>query len=234
MKFRLGMTILSFSFMAIAFQNCSKTHFTSDESEMYFKAETVAPDVPLPSNGGGDDGSQPVETMPPQTMATPAPNPTPADIPQLPPVTDPVAGPVMDPGTTPGMEPSKDHGKCDNSSSHDQAGHKDDKGHKGDAVAGLVECELGSPSLKIKLNQDFDAEHSNSQSSRVCMTENACLKVLNTYAADRKCSMDLGTPYSSGSPAQCTKIFPGSKGTCHNAKVLSDDAIKAILEKMGK
>ncbi len=64
------------------------------------------------------------------------------------------------------------------------------------------------------------------------MSRHACLDVLNTYAADRSCSMATGAPSTPSSGAACTKIFPGSKGTCHNAAVISDADVDAVLARM--
>lgn len=227
MNLRITVTILSLSFLAVAFQNCSQTHFTGAESNLSFKAEAIdpngssAPQDPMTSIGNGDDGVLIPDgtTQPPLTPSETPPDM--ADVPmQDPPEQDPVQG------------PGKSH--ADNPQHDPQDDPQDDNDHGPMLSASLVECELGSPSLKIKLNQTFPAEHSNDQSTRVCMTENACLVLMNTYAADRECSMALGAATSSGSTAQCTKIFPGSKGTCHNAASLSDEAISKILVDMGK
>jgi hypothetical protein len=98
----------------------------------------------------------------------------------------------------------------------------------------LVECELGSPNLKIKLSLTLNAQHSNDQATRVCMSENACLNIINEYAASHSDSMAMGAETSPGSTNQSTHVFPGSKGTCKNAQVLSDDQIVAILAEMAK
>lgn len=101
-------------------------------------------------------------------------------------------------------------------------------------VSSLVECELGHPNKKVVFGTNF-APGSNASSTRVCMSEDSCLKVLNAYAAVRDCSLNLGPASSTASPnSQCTKIFPGSKGTCHNAKLMSDEEIANILEAMAK
>jgi hypothetical protein len=114
------------------------------------------------------------------------------------------------------------------------SGHPEDEEENPEVAdsSNLVECELNSPSLKIKIS--LAAEHSNGQSARVCMSENACLKLINDYAAGHNNSMEKGPETSPGSPAKCTKIFPGSKGTCHNARVLSDEQIAGVLAEMGK
>jgi hypothetical protein len=101
-------------------------------------------------------------------------------------------------------------------------------------VSSLIECELGHPNKKVVFGTSF-APGSNASSTRVCMSEDSCLKVINAYAAVRDCALNLGPASSSASPnSQCTKIFPGSKGTCHNAKVMSDQEIASVLQAMGK
>src|SRR5437868_6849241 len=97
------------------------------------------------------------------------------------------------------------------------------------ADAGLVECQLGSPNAKIILNSDFETG-SNASATRICMSKNACLSIFNAYAAARSCSLSSGAATASA-PAgtQCTQVFPGSKGTCHNAKALTDTQVKDML-----
>jgi len=98
----------------------------------------------------------------------------------------------------------------------------------------LIECELGHPNKKVIYGESF-APGSNASATRACMSEDSCLKVINAYAAVRGCELNPGPATSEASPnSQCTKIFPGSKGTCHNAKILSDDDVVKILENMGQ
>ncbi|WP_413291260.1 hypothetical protein [Bdellovibrio sp. HCB337] len=94
----------------------------------------------------------------------------------------------------------------------------------------LVECDMGRPNTKVILNAMLKASHSNASATRVCMSENACLKVINAFAAKRDCS--LSKPVSGDSGEQCTQIFPGSKGTCKNAAKISDAEVAEILKKM--
>jgi hypothetical protein len=101
-------------------------------------------------------------------------------------------------------------------------------------TSSLIECELGHPNKKVIFGESF-APGSNASSTRACMSEDSCLKVINAYAAVRGCELKAGPATSETSPnSQCTKIFPGSKGTCHNAKILSDEAVVKILENMAK
>ncbi|MNT06457.1 hypothetical protein D3C72_1411230 [compost metagenome] len=97
----------------------------------------------------------------------------------------------------------------------------------------LVECELISPKQKIIFDQVL-SEGSNKSATRVCMSENACLKVINSYAAKRDCKLSLGASSLQDSESQCTRIFPGSKGTCRNAGVVSDEKVAEVLDLMGK
>ncbi|MGZ3743287.1 MAG: hypothetical protein ACXWRE_07220 [Pseudobdellovibrionaceae bacterium] len=260
MKSKVVLTVLSLGVMALAFQNCSQTHFTSGEGTVYFKAEALPTGSVLPSNQGGNDGSTmsgPTTSPTPGSTTGTTPSPTPGSTPgSMPGSTDTTPGSITDGAPTPtpapmpsvtpgdgtlppvaGSNQDRSGGNCKDKGNEADDDSKDNDSkdvHGKDPVQDLVECELMSPSMKIKLNQTFEGEHSNDSSTRVCMTENACLKILNTYAADHNCSMALGAATSTGNPTQCTEVFPGSKGTCHNAKVLSDDAISAILANMAK
>jgi hypothetical protein len=102
----------------------------------------------------------------------------------------------------------------------------------------LVECDLGRPNTKVILSKTLKSG-SNSSSTRVCMSENACLKIVNAYAEKHDCSIaknsGSGSSGSSGSHQkneQCTAIFPGSRGTCKNATKVTDLEIAAILKSM--
>jgi hypothetical protein len=64
------------------------------------------------------------------------------------------------------------------------------------------------------------------------MSEFACLELVNGYAAARNCSLNSGPATTPGSNAQCTERFPGSRGTCHNATVLSDAEVMELLAGM--
>ncbi|MFM6929301.1 MAG: hypothetical protein ACKOX6_12615 [Bdellovibrio sp.] len=98
----------------------------------------------------------------------------------------------------------------------------------------LVECELNGAKDKIVLSTNV-ATGSNAQVSRICMSENACLNLINEYAVSHDCSLSSGAATSpSSNGVQCTKVFPGSKGTCKNAKALSDAEISGLLIKLGK
>lgn len=99
----------------------------------------------------------------------------------------------------------------------------------------LVECQILHPNNKVVLASDFEMRHSNSSSIRVCMSRRACLDIVNEYAARHKCSLLAGPGADPADPQlQCTEIFPGSKGTCHNARKLSEqqvaDQLNALLK----
>lgn len=98
----------------------------------------------------------------------------------------------------------------------------------------LVECELSNSSKKVVLAGSLSVG-SNAQVSRICMSENACLNLVNEYAVSHDCSLAAGAATSpSSNGVQCTKVFPGSKGTCKNSKGLSDDEVSALLVKLGQ
>jgi hypothetical protein len=96
-----------------------------------------------------------------------------------------------------------------------------------------VECELISSKQKIVLTETFQIG-SNASATRVCMSENACLRLINAYAAKRDCEISAGPSSLAASEAQCTKIFPGSKGTCHKATLISDERVAQLLESLAK
>lgn len=128
--------------------------------------------------------------------------------------TDPEAPLVMD--TPVNEEPEKHDPKSDE-----------------DASINVVECEIISSKQKIILSEVLQIG-SNASASRVCMSENACLQLINAYSAKRDCSLSAGPSSLASSESQCTRIFPGSKGTCRNATVISDEKVAQILESMGK
>lgn len=104
---------------------------------------------------------------------------------------------------------------------------------KEEIASTLVECELMSASQKVIFDQVLKVG-SNASASRVCMSEYSCLKLINSYAAKRECQLSQGESSLQDSESQCTKIFPGSKGTCHKAQVISDEKVAEVLELMAK
>jgi hypothetical protein len=98
--------------------------------------------------------------------------------------------------------------------------------------ADIVECQMLHPNRKIILGAEIVESPSNASSSRVCMSRNACLELVNAYAARHDCSLATGAGHEADPQLQCTEIFPGSRGTCHNAKILSDDEVAEILNRL--
>lgn len=210
-----GLTIGAASLVCIiAFQNCSPANFVGQAGNPVVftsmtpdAAEDLVRDPGIDPNTDGD--SDPVS----DPVAGPVSDP----------VSDPVAGPVSDPVadpvvSDPGKRPSKDP-------------ISDEEPENQSESSNLVECELIHPNQKVILSGVF-MKGSNNSATRVCMSENACLKLINEYASKRDCTLGLGASSESASETQCTKIFPGSKGTCHNAAVISDDNVMGILNSM--
>lgn len=96
----------------------------------------------------------------------------------------------------------------------------------------FIECHIPSNQKFVTLGKIFDSG-SNSVNSRVCMSEEACLTLVNSYLAARDCQFD-GLKGSGGSDRQCTQVFPGSKGTCRNAVLVDDQKIVQIIAEMEK
>jgi hypothetical protein len=112
----------------------------------------------------------------------------------------------------------------------------DKKNPKGGSdTSGLVECQMLHPNQKVVLSYELFVQHGNSTSVRVCMSENACLKLINAFAVQHSCSLDASAPAAQADAnRQCTEIFPGSKGTCHNAAIVTDAQVTELLKKMGE
>ena len=87
------------------------------------------------------------------------------------------------------------------------------------------------PNRKIVLGSEFEMSPSNASSHRVCMTRHACLSLINAYAERHECSLAPGLGQDA-EPTQCTEVFPGTKGTCHNATVLSDEQVSEQLDQL--
>ena len=137
------------------------------------------------------------------------------------------------PSPSPSSSPSNGHASNGGKDQGHSCNGKDDSSIDQSADQ-LVECELNSSSDKVVLAESI-AIGSNAQLNRICMSENACLNLVNEYAVSHDCSLTPGAATSpSSNGVQCTKVFPGSKGTCKNAKVLSDADVSALLAKLGK
>lgn len=119
----------------------------------------------------------------------------------------------------------------------------------------IVECDMGASNQIIELaatdpkiflvgssNQLVNNGDPNSndnsgdgtETGRVCMSQNACLVLMNSYASVRSCTLHTGAATASSTATQCTAIFPGSLGTCKNATIVSDSQVAAILMTMGQ
>lgn len=143
-------------------------------------------------------------------------------------------GQVQTPAASTSPSPNPAASPCDNGKNPKKDGtDSPQSGASSDATADLVECELLHPNMKVVLDYSLIGEHGNSSSVRVCMSRNACLQLVNAFAVQHSCTLDASTPASAAdAQSQCIKIFPGSKGTCHNATILSDDQVTSILQKM--
>lgn len=208
------------------YQNCSQTHFTSAMDGAVLKAETLPADTSSPGDDGQviipGDSADPSPT--PVVSPTPAATPTPAASPSP---DDKKGGPKdKDPSSMPPQA-----GGPGDSSKPPQAGGNN--GKDGSDQSDLVECQMLHPNKKVVLSYELFVQHGNSSKVRVCMSTNACLKLINAFAVQHSCSLDASAPMAAADAGrQCTEIFPGSKGTCHNASVLSDDQVTELLKKM--
>lgn len=109
-----------------------------------------------------------------------------------------------------------------------------DHKHEHIASSDLIECEIMGANAKVVLGKSKLLEiGSNASATRVCMTENACLKMVNSYAAGHGGSLALGEA-KAANESQVAKIFPGSKGTCKNALPLTDATVQKLLAAMVK
>jgi hypothetical protein len=214
-----------------AASSSSTTLTTANSNLLYSVSSTGATVLTCP------DGSAPLldQVNPCPTSTTPTPTPAPSATPTPAPSATPTPAPSATPTPAPSATPTPAPGR----------------GSGGD----LVECELGAPNVKITLcqgdddhershdkaqsdsdsrsNDDKENEHSNDNKRRVCMSENACLNIINKYAAEHGGKIVKGAATSKASQDDAyTDIFPGSRGTCHNAERISDDDVDSMLEHM--
>lgn len=144
-----------------------------------------------------------------------------------------VPGDGVEATPTPSPTPDDKKGGPKDSPMPPQAGGKDKE--DGSDKSDLVECQMLHPNKKVVLSYDLIVQHGNSSSVRVCMSTNACLKLINEFAVQHSCSLDASAPLAQAdAQRQCSEIFPGSKGTCHNAAVLSDEQVSELLKKLSK
>lgn len=202
--------------LMLGFQNCSSTHFTSDLDGAVLKAEAIPEDSSTREEG--DDGQTTSPIAVPSDGAPAVDDPSTS----LPPTDDTNGGSV--PQTAQNTPPND--GDVPKGGGSNASGQSEQAGD-------LVECQMLHPNKKVVLSYELKVQHSNASSVRVCMSQNACLNLINAFAVPHGCSLDQGTSATQDNgQAQCTEIFPGSKGTCKNASILSDEQISEILEKM--
>jgi hypothetical protein len=214
----------------LTFQNCTAARFTEVNASGTSNISSLGTADPAgngpqiagatPAPGPRGNGSGPLPPLVPPSLPSPLPSPGPSPI--LPPLgasPTPTPGPSPVATATPPGNSGDPHGRPQNRPTD----------------SNLVECELGGASQKIASKDTLIvAQHSNATSDRICMSENACLNLINSYVAQRDCALVKGAPTTASSPDQCTSIFPGSRGTCKQATVLSDTDIAALLITMGQ
>lgn len=193
---------------AIFFQNCGKVGFNSlNPNPTLATQSTTAPTAPTTPN---------TPTPPPPNVTNTNTN--------------------TNTPTTNNTNPDDDDTVAGNPNKPTCTGNdNDDKDNMGDD-ADLVECDLGA-NAKVILNptataQSLNEDPSNAQSTRVCMSKHACLDLVNAYAQTHNCSLAIGSPTTPNNTSTCAQIFPGSEGTCHDAQILSDNAVESILATM--
>lgn len=204
----------------LGFQNCSKTRFTDTSGATILKTADIAEgDVSQP----GDDG-----VVPGDGQDVPPAAPGDGDVADTP---SPTSSPTD--GVVKGNPNPKFNDVPQDGDVPPAGGKKDqpsDQPTDGQEVADLVECQMLHPNKKIILAPEFEVSPSNKSATRVCMSRHACLELINAYAVKHDCSLATGAGQEAASDLQCTEIFPGSKGTCHNATILSDDQVSGILD----
>lgn len=207
----------------IGFQNCSQARFMPTADSMVLRTEE-------PSDlgaGGVGDGSGAGVPFPPDDSSVP-PGASPSPNPDVSP--NPDASPNPDPGASPSPNPNPD---VSPNPSPGASPNPDPSASPTPVVAqgDLVECQMLHPNRKIVLGEDLKQSPSNRSSTRVCMSGAACLQIINAYAVRHSCSLAYGEGEDPADPQlQCTEIFPGTNGTCNNARILSDDEVRENLE----
>lgn len=254
-KSAMGLSVMTAAVLLFAYQNCSRTQFVSSLDGANLKAVDI---VDSSGRTEGDDGQTgaPVPgdsvDVPPVAGASPSPAPVPdmSPAPSVPPVMPPVvvddpkgngkggdnAGGGM-PSEPPAGSPSgTPAGSPSDSPTSNVGGNKDgDKVPPGQSaqLPDLVECQMLHPNKKVVLEVAMQVQHGNSSAIRICMSTNACLNLINQFAVKHSCSLDASAPEAAAdAQAQCTEIFPGSRGTCKNATILSDAQVSELLVKL--
>lgn len=204
-------------FVVFGYQNCSQTHFTSDLEGAVLKAEAL----PDGDRAQGDDG---------QIIPGDSPEPSPIETPVVDDKKDPKGS-----DEPKGSDVPKNSDMPKDSTDSDVPKQPGKKDKESSDQSDLVECQMLHPNKKIVLSYELFVQHGNSSSVRTCMSTNACLKLINAFAVQHSCSLDASAPMAQAdAQRQCTEIFPGSKGTCHNATVLTDDQVNELLKKLAE
>ncbi len=167
----------------------------------------AATPTPAPSNTPGASPT-PHSSPTPAPVSTPTPTPTP--------VATPVATPTPTPTPTPSPSPVA---KCKG----DDCDDDDDKDK--------VECEI-APNVRIALSTDFDDSRAHGQNGKLCMSQHACLVLINEFMSKRNCEMRAGPEHGNAKPFSCTKAYNDNFGSCHNARKISDDDVRNVLGRM--
>lgn len=250
-KSATGLSVMTAAILLFAYQNCSRTQFVSSLDGANLKAIDI---VDSSGRTEGDDGQTGAPVLddsvdvPPVAGDSPSPAPVPdmSPVPSVPPVMPPVV--VDDPkgngkggdnagGGMPSEPPAGSPSETPVASPAPVAGgNKDgDKVPPGQSaqLPDLVECQMLHPNKKVVLETSMQVQHGNSSSIRICMSTNACLSLINEFAVKHSCSLDASAPEAAAdAQAQCTEIFPGSRGTCKNATILSDAQVSELLVKL--
>jgi len=259
-KFKISLIAMFAGFTILGFQNCSPTKFQgiSNVSDLSFSAGI--PDSDIAAEDTTILASQPEEQIEPPmsdtvfSIVTALPQApevqTPMDMPQenapeTPEVVDtkaPEKAPeapeapevVVDtkaPEKAPEAIETPEVADGDSAEAPPIASAPIEENQSVEEEESLVECDLGRPNSKVILSGILK-KGSNASSTRVCMSEHACLQIVNAFAAKRDCSLLQTAGASNSQNDQCTQIFPGSRGTCKNAAKVSDDEIASILKNM--
>ncbi len=207
MKTHIIAYAIGISAVALFFQNCGKVSFSSANSTRALTTQTV-PNSPSPTpgptnitNGYGSNTNTTVTNSDTNTNTN-----TDVDT-----DTDPDAV-----GSKPSCAGHDTNYGDDSNSNDDNNYDHDDPGTDDANSTQWVECDLGSPSVKIVLTETgkgLDSSQSNAETTRVCMSPAAC-ESINTY--------DQGA-----------QAFPGSNGTCHDAELLTDAQVASLLKNNG-
>ncbi len=104
---------------------------------------------------------------------------------------------------------------------------KDDDGDKK-----LVECMLLDKKI-VLASKDSVRSDPSAPKTKVCMSKNACLNIVNQFAHPRNCELvkDIA---SNASGKDCTEDSKESGSSCKDAAALTDDDVKNLLSNLPK